>query len=53
VRHSLLRAELKLTSALEGLLLHTVEADPSAFINVNTPGDYDRLGDRGAMFPAP
>jgi molybdopterin-guanine dinucleotide biosynthesis protein A len=46
VRRSLLRGDLKLTSAFEGLLLHTLESVASAFVNINTPGDYDRLGRR-------
>ena len=41
-----LEGRLKLTTALEGLLIHYADGDPATFINVNTPGDYDRLGSR-------
>lgn len=44
VRQSLLRGQLKLTDALDGLLLHSIEATPAMFLNVNTFGDYERLG---------
>jgi molybdopterin-guanine dinucleotide biosynthesis protein A len=44
VRRALLEGRLKLTSAFEGLLVHTLESEAAAFANINTPGDYDRLG---------
>ena len=47
VRRALLSGRLKLTSALEGLLIQPMEADAGLFANINTPGDYDRLGRRG------
>jgi len=43
VRRALLEGRLKLTSALEGLLVAHAEADLAAFVNINTFGDYDRL----------
>jgi molybdopterin-guanine dinucleotide biosynthesis protein A len=46
VRHALLERRLKLTEALEGLLISYVDADDDVFANVNTYGDYDRLGGR-------
>ena len=46
VRSALLDGRLKLTSALHGLLVHHVDADPAAFANLNTPGDYDLLRPR-------
>ena len=44
VRRSLLQGELKLTNALEGLLLQSIDTDPAMFLNINTFGDYERLG---------
>lgn len=44
VRRSLLQGELKLTDALEGLLLQSIDTDPAMFLNINTFGDYERLG---------
>lgn len=44
VRRSLLEGRLKLTEALDGLLLQTMDATPAMFLNVNTFGDYERLG---------
>jgi len=43
VRRALLGGRLKLTSALESLLVHHAEADADVFVNLNTFGDYDRL----------
>lgn len=46
VRRALLSGRLKLTSALEGLLIHPFDVDAGVFANINTPADYDRLGRR-------
>lgn len=46
VRRALLDGRLKLTSALEGLLLHSLESDAPDFANINTLGDYHRLNHR-------
>jgi molybdopterin-guanine dinucleotide biosynthesis protein A len=46
VRRALLESRLKLTDALEGLLIAYVEAEDAVFANINTYGDYDRLGAR-------
>ncbi len=46
VRRALLFGRLKMTSALEGLLVHSLDAEAAAFANINTLGDYDRLGHR-------
>ena len=46
VRRALLDGRLKLTSAFEGLLVHTLDSKAAAFANINTLGDYDRLGRR-------
>ena len=46
VRRALLDGRLKMTSAFEGLLVHSLDSEPSAFANINTLGDYDRLGRR-------
>ena len=43
VRRALLEGRLKLTSALEGLLVHNLDSDVRAFSNINTLGDYDQL----------
>jgi molybdopterin-guanine dinucleotide biosynthesis protein A len=43
VRRALLDGRLKLTSALHGLPIHYLDADAAAFVNVNTPADYDQL----------
>lgn len=43
VRRALLDGRLKLTAALEGLLLHDLDAEASVLANINTLGDYDRL----------
>lgn len=42
VRAALLANRLKLTSALDGLRVATVDADAGMFTNVNTPADYER-----------
>lgn len=44
VRRAMLEGRLKVTSALEGMLVQTLDSDESAFANINTLGDYDRLG---------
>jgi molybdopterin-guanine dinucleotide biosynthesis protein A len=44
VRKALLDGELKLTAAFDGLLLQSIDATPAVFLNVNTFGDYKRLG---------
>jgi len=46
VRRALLDGRLKMTSAFEGLLVHTLDSDAKAFANINTLGDYDQLGHR-------
>ena len=43
VRRALIEGRLKLTSALDGLLVHTIEADGATFANVNTTTEYERL----------
>lgn len=43
VRQALLEGRLKLTSALERVLVQILDSDSSAFANINTPGDYDRM----------
>jgi molybdopterin-guanine dinucleotide biosynthesis protein A len=43
VRRALVDGRLKLTAALESLSVRRVEADPAAFVNVNTLDDYDLL----------
>ena len=43
VRKALLGNQLKLTDALDGLLLQSIDATPAMFLNVNTFGDYERL----------
>ena len=43
VRRALVAGRLKLTAALETLSVRRVEADPAAFVNVNTLDDYDLL----------
>ncbi|MEO8499808.1 MAG: molybdenum cofactor guanylyltransferase [Vicinamibacteria bacterium] len=44
VRRALFEGRLKLTSALDGLLIHTIAGDAATFANINTLGDYDHLG---------
>ena len=46
VRRALLDGRLKLTSALEGLLVQHVDANVETFANINTLGDYDDLSRR-------
>jgi molybdopterin-guanine dinucleotide biosynthesis protein A len=46
VRRALLAGRLKLTDALEGLLVSHLDADDAVFVNINTFRDYDRLGAR-------
>lgn len=46
VRRALLDGRLKLTSAIEGLTLHNLDAEASALANINTFGDYDELQQR-------
>ena len=46
VRKALLHGQLKLTDALDGLLLQPIDVTPAMFLNVNTFGDYERLGPR-------
>jgi molybdopterin-guanine dinucleotide biosynthesis protein A len=46
VRRALLEGRLKMTSAFEGLLVHSLDAEEKAFANINTLGDYDQLGRR-------
>ena len=46
VRRSLLDGRLKLTDALEGLLIHFADGDPATLVNVNTFEDYDKLATR-------
>ena len=43
VRRALLEGTLKLTSALEGLSLRMVDADPLTFANLNTRLEYEEL----------
>ena len=42
VRAALLSNRLRLTSAIEGLRIATLDADAGMFTNVNTPDDYER-----------
>lgn len=42
-RRALLEGRLKLTSAVDGLLVRHVDADAAHLANVNTFGDYDNL----------
>lgn len=49
VRRALLDGRLKLTEALEGLLIHFVDGDPTALVNVNTFEDYDKIATRSAQ----
>ena len=44
VRKALLHGQLKLTDALDGLPLQCIDASPAMFHNINTFGDYERLG---------
>ena len=58
VRRALIEGRLKLTSALDGLLVHAIEADGATFANVNTTTEYERLcsgggGGRGAANAGP
>lgn len=43
VRRSLLAGRLKLTSALDGLELHDVDADAASFANLNSLSDYEQV----------
>jgi molybdopterin-guanine dinucleotide biosynthesis protein A len=43
VRRALLDGRLKLTSALEGLTVVSIDADDSYFVNVNSPEEYEGL----------
>ena len=43
VRRALLDGRLKMTSAFEGLLVHSLDSEAAAFANINTLGDYDQL----------
>lgn len=43
VRGALLHGRLKLTSALEGLDLHPIDADAASFANINSPAEYERF----------
>lgn len=43
VRSALLRGQLKLTAALEGLSLASVIADVASFANINSPADYEGM----------
>ena len=42
VQTALLANRLRLTSAIEGLRIATLDADAEMFTNVNTPDDYER-----------
>ncbi len=43
VRGALLQGRLKLTSALQGLDLHPIDADVACFANINSPAEYESL----------
>jgi len=43
VRRALLDGRLKMTAAFDGLLVQTLDSEPTAFANINTLGDYDQL----------
>jgi len=53
VRRALLEGRLKLTDALEGLLIHFQEGDPAALVNVNTYEDYDKLAGARSDYQRP
>ena len=43
VRGALIEGRLKLTSALQGLTLHAIDADDGDLANVNSPAEYSKL----------
>ena len=43
VQRALVEGRLKLTSALEGLNIHVVDADSTSFVNVNSLSEYRQL----------